>query len=71
MNNAMNHKIVKTEATQDYIEIVLANGTKVCVSSNNGYIHIHMSGINVDQPIKTENIAANQLDIRYTPNNRN
>lgn len=62
------NKIIKTEVTPDHVEITLDNGTKLYVSSNPGYIHVHFSNIDIEQPIEVDNKAANQLDIKYKSN---
>lgn len=60
-------KIVKAEVTGDHVEVTLANGTRCYLSSNRGYVHLHMSYINPEKAIEVANQAANQLDILYTP----
>lgn len=71
MSTTMNSKILKTEVTENYVKIILANGTELNICSNLGYIHIGISGNNIDHPIKVEKTAANHVEICYTPNSRN
>jgi hypothetical protein len=60
-------KIVKTEATSDHVQVTLENGVTCYISTNKGYLHVHLSNIDVEKPIKVENVAANQFDVRYAP----
>lgn len=65
-------KIVETKVGYDCVEILLDNGVKVILCSNPGYIHVHLSNINLDAATGGDNIgiatlAANQLDIKYVP----
>ena len=73
----MKHSIVKTESTPDGVTITLANGVVVCLSSNDGYVHLHFSGIVLTQDslVATSCHAmngdrmklANYVDLVYSP----
>lgn len=65
-------KITSTLVTNDSVEITLDNGTKVFLSSNPGYLHVHLSNINLDPNTGGDNVsianqAANQFDVKYKP----
>lgn len=61
------HEITHAEVTHHDIQITLANGVKILLSSNpNSTINIHFSEIGT-APIGIGSQAANQLNITYQP----
>ena len=60
------HAIERLEATRHSLTITLANGVTVVVASNEGYMHLHLSGIGTN-PIKVNQQAANNVNIGYVP----
>jgi len=63
----MDYKIVETTVTPYGLRVRLANGVCFDVSSNQGYLHIGFSHIDVKKPIKLKSQYANTLYIAYMP----
>jgi hypothetical protein len=55
--------IVKVESQIRDVKIELANGVSFHISSNDGYLHIHASGVDVPLQVFPQ---SNNLNIEYT-----
>ena len=47
------HEIVKTQSTKHDVTLTLENGMVIQVCSNDGYVHVHFSGIGSGQVTAT------------------
>jgi hypothetical protein len=60
------NKIIKTEVDSGSVKVTLENGVTVILASNEGYLHVSLSGQQPSSTLTIKDQFANCLNICYT-----